>query len=236
MQIMRSVVGATLIGAAAFSGSAFAGATGNVGAVSEYMFRGISQGTGAAVQGGVDYASDSGFYLGLWGSNIDWGPGSVETDVYGGFAGKAGDIGYDVGAIYYYYPEEDETNTDPSVNTIEAYFGLTFGPVGIKAYYSPKYFGAEDGGGDDVDEIYLSGTAAFPLSDSLNLTAGLGYTTLGEKIITDGSKLTDDYIDYSVGLAKTIDGGFTASFAVIGTDLKDDDPKFVIGLKKSFDL
>ena len=130
MQIKRLMLGAALAGAA-FSGSAFAGATGNVGGVSEYMFRGVSQGGGAAIQGGVDYATDSGFYVGLWGSNIDWGPGSVETDVYAGFAGKAGNIGYDIGAIYYYYPEEDEVGFDPSANTIEAYIGVTFGPIGL---------------------------------------------------------------------------------------------------------
>lgn len=238
MQIKRLMLGAALAGAA-FSGSAFAGATGNVGGVSEYMFRGISQGSGAAVQGGIDYAADSGFYVGLWGSNIGWGPGDVETDVYAGFAGKSGNIGYDIGAIYYYYPEEDQagyTDTFPSANTIEAYIGVTFGPIGLKAYYTPKYFGAEDGGGDDVDGTYLLASAAFPVSETLNLTASVGYSLLGEEILTDGSDTTDDYIDYSVGLAKTVEGGYTATFAIVGTDLKDDDPKFVIGLKKVFDL
>lgn len=47
--------------------------TGNVGVVSQYVFRGLSQTDGKpAVQGGFDYAHASGFYLGTWLSNISW--------------------------------------------------------------------------------------------------------------------------------------------------------------------
>src|SRR3546814_19154397 len=58
MEFKRSVLGAVVIGAAAFSGSALAAATGNVGGFSEYMFRGVEQSNGAAVQGGLDYRSE----------------------------------------------------------------------------------------------------------------------------------------------------------------------------------
>ena len=47
--------------------------TGNVGLVSQYIFRGLSQTNGdPALQGGVDYAHASGFYAGTWLSNISW--------------------------------------------------------------------------------------------------------------------------------------------------------------------
>jgi uncharacterized protein (TIGR02001 family) len=47
--------------------------TGNVGLVSQYIFRGLSQTNGdPSVQGGVDYSHASGFYLGTWLSNISW--------------------------------------------------------------------------------------------------------------------------------------------------------------------
>src|SRR5665811_2385831 len=43
----------------------------NVGWVSNYVFRGITQTVGKpAVQGGFDYAHSSGFYAGVWGSNV----------------------------------------------------------------------------------------------------------------------------------------------------------------------
>jgi uncharacterized protein (TIGR02001 family) len=243
MEFKRSAVSAAVLGAALMSGSALAGVSGNVGAVSQYMFRGISQGSGAAVQGGVDYEADSGFYAGLWGSNIDWGVGSVETDVYAGFSG--GDsVSYDVGVIYYYYPEEDETGTDPSVNTVEVYGSLGFGPVGISVAYSPKFFGFESGG-DDVSSLYVNASASFPISDSLSLDTAVGFTSLSEEVFDDyidgvcgtsSCDSTDSYIDYSIGMSKSIDDTLSASFSIVGTDLEADDPKFLVGITKSFDL
>lgn len=47
--------------------------TGNVGFVSQYIFRGLSQTNGGpAIQGGLDYSHASGFYAGTWLSNISW--------------------------------------------------------------------------------------------------------------------------------------------------------------------
>lgn len=47
--------------------------TGNLGVVSQYVFRGLSQTNGKpAVQGGFDYAHSSGFYIGTWLANISW--------------------------------------------------------------------------------------------------------------------------------------------------------------------
>lgn len=240
MTLKRSVVSAVVLGAAAFSGSALAGVSGNVGVVSEYMFRGISQGTGAAVQGGIDYSHDSGFYAGLWGSNIDWGTGHAETDVYAGFSGEAGGFSYDFGATYYYYPEYKEDalyalDSDFDPNTIEGYVKLGFGPVTLGTFYTPKWFGAVDGSGDDVSQLYVNLSAGFPISDSLSLDAAVGYTSLSEDL-TFGADVTDSFIDYSIGLSKSVTDAVSASFSIVGTDLQDDDPKFLIGAKYSFDL
>ena len=47
--------------------------TGNVGIFSQYIFRGLTQtGRKPALQGGFDFAHESGFYLGTWASNISW--------------------------------------------------------------------------------------------------------------------------------------------------------------------
>ena len=100
--------------------------TGNVGVYSQYVFRGLAQTNGdPAIQGGLDYAHSSGFYLGVWGSNVSWlrenlsvGPapvaiagtyaqgGSLELDLYAGYKGGIGssDFTYDVGVLKYWYP------------------------------------------------------------------------------------------------------------------------------------
>ena len=69
--------------------------TANVGVVSDYLFRGISQTKGApAIQGGFDYSHSSGLYAGTWLSSVSWysdtvagASKSVEFDVYGGYKG-----------------------------------------------------------------------------------------------------------------------------------------------------
>ncbi|WP_020650664.1 TorF family putative porin [Solimonas variicoloris] len=249
MEFKRSVLGAVLVGAAAFSGSAFAGVTGNVGAVSEYMFRGVSQGSGAAIQGGVDYAHDSGVYVGLWGSNVDWGVGGAETDVYAGYATKFGDVGFDIGALYYYYAEYKEdaygaAGINP--NTFEGYVKVSYGPVALQYYYSPHYFGGEEANGDDLSNSYIALVGAFPITDSVNLNVSVGDTISSDDVYvtkSDGST-KKSYVDYSLGVSKAIDETLTASFSVIGstlkydngTDYESDKPKFVIGIKKTFAL
>jgi len=237
MNFKKAMMG-TLIGAATLaSPAAFAGATGNVGAFSEYMFRGIEQTSGAAVQGGLDYAHDSGFYAGTWASNNSLGYGT-EVDVYGGFATKLGDVGFDIGAIYYWYSEEDEASAD--LNTFEGYVGLSFGPVAVKYYYADEanfFLDAEDS-----DEAgYLLGTLALPINDSINFTASVGFYD-GDEVETFLAAIgsTDDtYMDYSIGLAKTLDGGLTFTLQLIDTDIEtseDDEMKAVVGIKKSFEL
>jgi uncharacterized protein (TIGR02001 family) len=45
----------------------------NVGFFSQYSFRGIDQGgKEAAIQGGFDWAHESGFYIGTWASLYEW--------------------------------------------------------------------------------------------------------------------------------------------------------------------
>src|SRR5947208_1968347 len=65
--------------------------TGNFGLFSQYIFRGLTQtNRKPALQGGFDYAHASGFYAGIWGSNISWitdsfgtgGSYSAEFDTY----------------------------------------------------------------------------------------------------------------------------------------------------------
>src|SRR5919204_3661931 len=93
--------------------------TGNLTIISDYRFRGIDQTFGKpAIQGGFDYSHASGVYLGNWNSNVNQGAGypggNIEMDFYGGYKKAFGDIGLDVGAIYYYYPGTD-ANPNPAL-------------------------------------------------------------------------------------------------------------------------
>jgi len=115
----------------------------NVSMTTDYLFRGISQtGHDPAIQGGFDYAHASGFYVGVWGSNVGWiedyqgyASGNMEFDLYGGFRGGfADDFTYDLGAIQYYYPGTRAaaiTNAD----TTELYAALGYKWVTAKYSY-----------------------------------------------------------------------------------------------------
>lgn len=177
--------------------------TGNVGIYSQYIFRGLTQTNGEpALQGGVDYAHSSGFYLGAWGSNISWlkenfttaaglvqgqysSGGSLELDVYGGVKGAIGasDVTYDLGLLYYAYPGTT-TATLPAggaclIGTAACPKANTLEAYGGLAWkwLSAKYsysLGDTFGWPDADGAWYLDLAASIPLGDS-GATLGLHY-------------------------------------------------------------
>jgi uncharacterized protein (TIGR02001 family) len=237
MNFKRIAIAAAL-GAAATSGTALAELSGNIGVASQYMFRGLEQSKDAAVQGGLDYSAASGFYVGTWASTINFtgvsstGSGS-EVDLYAGFAGEAGAIGYDVGAIYYWYSEEDEPagpQTGPSNNTVEIYAGVSAGPVGLKLYYSLEdYFALTS-----KDVFYAVASLGLPISEKLSFGASVGATKADEAIATFNNE--KEYLDYSIGLTAAPADGFEMGLNLIGTDLDNDAPKLVLSGGYSFGL
>ena len=82
-----SAIAVTAALVCAFSSSSQAGEwSANASMTSNYIWRGLTQTENeAAVQGGIDYAGDSGFYVGTWASNVNYGAGDVysyEHDIY----------------------------------------------------------------------------------------------------------------------------------------------------------
>lgn len=257
---MRNVLGSLVCAAALASPAAMAGVTGNAGAVSEYLFRGVEQSGGAAVQGGLDWSSAAGVYLGTWASNTG-GPaaaGGTEFDLYGGYALKAGPVGLDFGGIYYLYNEDEEDlaplapGQSASFDYWEVYAKATVSYFGLQVYYSPDYLGDgnkffADGLGKDTDFIYLNLLGNFPLSDTLTLGVQVGNSSGDGAEVAWDAQAADGYTDYSVSLTKTLDNGMAFSFGLYNTTLEvgdgfgtvpfdDDGPKAVVGLKKTFDL
>jgi uncharacterized protein (TIGR02001 family) len=144
--LIASAVAATLsAGAMSLPTTAAAGElSGNIGVVSQYILRGITSAPESdvpAVQGGLDYGFDSGFYIGYWGSSLNYlakaaeadDPAkSFEHDFYGGYAGEISGFSYDVGLIQYVYqPGED-------VNAAEVAASVGYGPVALGMKYLTK--------------------------------------------------------------------------------------------------
>ena len=186
----------------------------NVGAVTDYRYRGISQSRlKPAIQGGIDFSHKSGFYLGTWLSSIKWikdagGDASVEWDIYGGYKGTAGPIGYDVGLLRYQYPS---ANLGVSPNTTEVYAAGTYGPATLKYSHSlTDTFGFFDSKGSH----YLDLSATFDLGSGFSVVPHVGY----QKIKNTNAA---SYTDYSVTLGKDFGNGVSASAAIVATDADD---------------
>jgi uncharacterized protein (TIGR02001 family) len=248
------------LGALLMSGAAFAqtkapepdyAVSYNVGVVSEYRYRGISQSRkNPALQFGADLAHKSGFYAGTWGSTIDWikdsstpgvaeAKGPVELDVYAGYKGAINDaVTFDVGGLQYWYPGNSYKNiTGSNANTFELYGAVTVSVVTLKYSHSlTDLFGTPDSKGSG----YIDLSAAFDLGNGFSLVPHIGQQRI---------RNVGNYSDYSLTLAKDWDG-LVLSAAVVGTNWKDKfgfeyqlpgsgtrdlaGNAFVLGLKKNF--
>jgi uncharacterized protein (TIGR02001 family) len=188
--------------------------TGNLTAITDYRYRGISQTRlRPALQGTIDFAHKSGFYAGAFLTNIKWirdagGKANVELDLYGGYKGTIVEgLGYDVGILQYVYPSN---RLNPNANTTEVYGGLTYKEYSLKYYNSvTNIFGFAN----SKNSGYLDFTATFDLG------AGWGVVGhIGHQAIRKSSQFS--YTDYKIAGTKDIDG-LILTAAVVGTDTKE---------------
>ena len=181
---------------------------------SDYDFRGASQSASdPAIQGSLDYANDSGWYIGAWGSNVDFGDEvgiDYEIDLYTGFSGGAEDgLGWDVGLVYYGYPDDSDANYP------EIYGKLSYGVFSGALFYSNDYVGSSQ------SAIYASGDVSVPMPRNFSLNAHAGYSFGDFWDGVDGEP-SSDYIDWSVGVGYTL-GNFELSLKYVDTTLEDGD-------------
>jgi uncharacterized protein (TIGR02001 family) len=200
------------------SGAALAQATpdyslsANVGVVTDYRYRGISQTRlKPAIQGGFDASHKSGFYLGTWASSIKWikdggGDANAEVDVYGGYKFAAGPVAVDVGALRYLYPG---SSLPINPDTTELYAAGTWGPATLKYSHAvTNLFGFNDSKGS----YYIDLNATFDTGFwGLAITPHVGYQK-----VKNNSAAT--YTDWSLTVTKDFGNGFAISLGYVDTD------------------
>jgi uncharacterized protein (TIGR02001 family) len=170
----------------------------NVTLTSDYVFRGISQtDEDPAIQGGFDFAHATGFYLGTWGSSVNFGeddPAHLELDVYAGLAGELGaGIGWDVGFLRYLYPGAPSA-LDYDFN--EVYAGLSYGAFALQYAFSDNFFA------DAGRAHHLEGTAEFALPQGFTL--GL---LVGRQMFRDNERADfPDYTHWAVSVSTLLAG------------------------------
>ena len=189
----------------------------NVGATTDYRYRGISQSRlKPALQGGVDYADKSGFYVGAWGSTIKWikdsgaSKGTTEVDLYGGYKGAMGDVSYDVGVLRYQYLGNTlgDVTGFANANTTEVYGAVTYN------VFTAKYSHALTntfGNVNSKNSYYLDLSATFDLGNGFTLTPHVGRQMINNTPVAS-------YNDYSLTLGKDLGNGLSASAMAVGTN------------------
>jgi uncharacterized protein (TIGR02001 family) len=194
--------------------------TGNIGLVSNYVFRGISQSQNKpALQGGFDYNHSSGLYIGFWGSNVGWveaggykANNSLETDFYAGYKGSfADDFTFDVGAIKYYYPGTTVAGK-VTPDTIEGYVALGWKFVTLKYSHTlSEYMVAwGDQNTSTRNSNYLDLSANYDLGNGWGVNAHVGRQEI--RRVAPAS-----YTDWKLGVTKDI------GFGVVGLSYTDTD-------------
>mgnify|MGYP001820462350 CR=1 FL=1 len=198
--------------------------SGTVMLAPDYVFRGISITDGdPAIQGSFDYEHDTGFYAGIWASNVKFRENadvdavdtlqeaSIEIDYYAGLAGEFGNgISWDLGALLVTYPGSEASLNYDYWEAMGA-LGYGFAEVALEpeivasVHHSPDYFGGIG------DANYFNGALYLALPGDFGFNASVGRQTFDE----DASL---DYTDTKIGITKSL-AGFEFELAYTDTNI-----------------
>ena len=134
--------------------------TANVTVVNDYRYRGMTQSNyKPAIQGGFDYAHESGFYIGNWNSSISWisdgypanttggntttqsVSAPLEMDFYAGFKKELIGAGFvsDVGILQYYYATTNMPRNTCTATSAAARNGCGANPNTTELYAAQNF-------------------------------------------------------------------------------------------------
>lgn len=196
----------------------------------DYVTRGISQTQEEpAIQGSFNINHGSGIYMGIWGSNVDFGNSAqLEIDLSAGFR-KTYSSGWslDLAAIHYEYPgaissldldfQEYSLGTGYTINGIE---------WSAKGFYSPEYPDSNE------SAFYLETGLDYTFPSGITASGHYGYSTGDHYDNTDS-----EYSDYSLGLSMEL-GGFGFDVSGFANDIDSDDAvndnRVVLTVSKEF--
>jgi uncharacterized protein (TIGR02001 family) len=195
---------------------------GSLALTSDYVYRGVTQtDESPAIQGSLDVGHSSGFYAGVWASNVDFDEPDgidIEVNIYAGWTFEfENDTELDLQVVRYLYPD-----ANPG-------FGFNYNEL-IATYSFLENYAATVAFSDD---FWKSGESAFYYHlgaeyelgvAELNLVLGAGFN--------DVSRVTgSDYWDFQVGINRSF-GMITADLSYFDTSGFDDDVQDVFGPSK----
>lgn len=189
-------------------------------AITDYMFRGISQSSNnAAVQGNMMLAHASGFYANVWGSSIASAAGGAELDLLLGYS-TGFDLGgvkatVDAGVMRYIYPGANRNTEGAQPDFNELYGSLSVAGFAMKGdtaklgvALTDEYFG------ETGKYFYVAADYSAPIADTgVSVVSHVGFNSFDDKAL-------EDYVDYKLGATFGVQG-LTAELSYVGSDLKD---------------
>ena len=165
---------------------------GNVGATTDYIWRGDTQSKGdASISGGVDIDFGNGLAAGVWTGSLggsadeDEGEANYELDIYASYSFVLNGLDMEVGYISYQYPGV----ADSAADFADIFVSAGIGPITVSYFMLES---AEDETYEDTDASYVSVDAEFGLDDGWTL--GLHY---GEEDYDGGESDEDTAISLS---------------------------------------
>jgi uncharacterized protein (TIGR02001 family) len=202
----------------------------NLGAVSEYMVRGIAQtDSHPAIQGGADLTAGS-LYAGAWASNVNFTSfgdrsTSAETDLYAGWRPQGLPFNLDLGAVYYGYLNQPKGAPELGYWEAKALVSQALGPAtfGAAAYWSPDYTG------ELGSSLYTEVNAAYAPTTQWSLSGALGHQQL---------KTNGDYTTWNLGVTYAVTPHLSVDLRYHDTDQHGFGDAYgargVVGLKAIF--
>jgi uncharacterized protein (TIGR02001 family) len=180
-----------------------------ISAVSDYLFRGVSQtDEKATVQGSLTWTAASGVYVGSFASGVDFGTDSpdVEVDYFVGYGFDVSDkVNIDLLLNRYTYPGASEMAYNELVTT------TTFADSwALNVSYTNDVWGS------GTDGWYYGLSHDWSLPNDFTLSANVGRSVFRD------SAVAEDYTDWGVGISRSF-GPANVSLGYYGVDGKGRD-------------
>jgi uncharacterized protein (TIGR02001 family) len=192
--------------------------TANVALTSQYVSRGFRQTWGQpAIQGGIDWSHPSGWSAGTWMSSVSdkfIEGGTIEWDLYGGYAGAVGDVSYGAQVYYYRYPgaKLQATHTSYDYGEIVASLGYKWLSAKYWLTYTPDYFGFNSSSLGIGAGLHSRGSGYAEVNGTFDVAEGT------QLLVHYGQERVRNFAAYSfrdarIALSRSFAGGWTVTGA-----------------------
>jgi uncharacterized protein (TIGR02001 family) len=190
--------------------------SGSATVTSDYVSRGFTQTwNDPALQVGFTATHKSGWFTGVWASTVSpkaFQDAHSEWDLYVGYGGKIGDVGYSLTALYYIYPGAEIRAADTKYDYGELVPKLTWKFLTLKYWwtFTEEYFASNDktfgttaitGPKGSFGSGYIDVNANFDIGWGLNLLLHYGHQTIVN--FEQGNAQ-----DIKIALTKSFEGDF----------------------------